>query len=298
MTEINPAARPSALAWFLLIFLALLWGSSFFLMFEGLKAFNALELAAIRMGVAAICLLPFLYKYVRLISWRDWGLLSVIGLAGNAIPAYLFAQSETQLPTAVVGVLNSLSPIFTLIIGFFFFQMRTPAKNVVGVGLGFTGATILALAGSKEADVNTNLSFALLVVVATLCYGISTNLIKNYFAGRDPIMITTIALSTVGWPAIAFLFLGTDVTHKLATYPEATTAFGYIAILGALGTAFGVVLFNRLLQISSIVFATSVTYLIPVVAVVWGVFLKEELNKWHGVGFLVILVGVWLANRK
>ncbi len=291
-------ARPSALAWFLLIFLAVLWGSSFILMFEGLKAFNALELAAIRMGVAAICLLPFLYKYVRLISWRDWGLLTVIGLAGNAIPAYLFAQSETQLPTAVVGVLNSLSPIFTLIIGFLFFQMRTPAKNAVGVMLGFTGATILALAGSKEAEVNTNLSFALLVVAATLCYGISTNMIKNFFAGRDPIMITTIALSTVGWPAIAFLLLGTDFTQKLSTVPAAPAALGYIVILGALGTAFGVVLFNKLLQISSIIFATSVTYLIPVVAVAWGIFKHEELTRWHGLGFLVILVGVWLANRK
>ena len=266
-------ARPSALAWFLLIFLAVLWGSSFILMLRGLEGgFNALELAAIRMGVAAICLSPFLIKYARTITLRDWGLLSVIGLLGNGIPAYLFAQSETQLPTAVVGVLNSLSPIFTLIIGFLFFQMRTPLKNSIGVMLGFTGATILALAGSKPTEVGTNLNFSLLVVAATLCYGISTNLIKNYFAGRNPLMIATIALSTVGWPALLFLFIGTDFMTKVQTNPAAPMGLFYIVILGALGTAFGVALFNKLLQISSIIFATSVTYLIPLVAVVWGIF--------------------------
>lgn len=290
--------RPGALAWFLLIFLAVLWGSSFILMYEGLKAFSALELAAIRMSVAAICLSPFLFRYARAVTLRDWGLLFLIGLTGNAVPAYLFAQSETQLPTAVVGVLNSLSPIFTLIIGFLFFQMRTPLKNGIGVMLGFTGATILALAGGKESEMGTNLNFALLVVAATLCYGISTNMIKNYFAGRNPIMIATIALSTVGWPALVFLLLGTDATVKLQTVDAAPMAFLYIVILGALGTAFGVALFNKLLQISSIVFATSVTYLIPIVAVVWGIFLEEPLTLWHVLGFLVILVGVWLANRK
>ncbi len=298
MNATATTARP-ALAWFLLIFLAVLWGSSFILMLLGLEGgFNALELSAIRMAVAAVCLSPFLIKYARTISWRDWGLLTVIGLLGNGIPAYLFAQSETQLPTAVVGVLNSLSPIFTLIVGFMFFKMRTPLKNGMGVMLGFTGATILALAGSKPSEVGTNLNFALLVVVATMCYGISTNLIKNYFAGRNPLMIATIALSTVGWPALVFVLFGTDAVVKLQTNPAAPMGFFYIAILGALGTAFGVALFNQLLQISSIVFATSVTYLIPIVAVVWGVFLNEKLTLWHGLGFLVILVGVWLANRK
>jgi drug/metabolite transporter (DMT)-like permease len=247
----------SPLAWFLLIFLAVLWGSSFILMLRGLEGgFNALELAAIRMSVAAICLSPFLFKYARTINLRDLGLLFIIGLTGNAVPAYLFAQSETQLPTAVVGVLNSLSPIFTLIIGFLFFKMRTPLKNGVGVMLGFTGATILALAGSKESEVSTNLNFALLVVAATLCYGISTNLIKNYFAGRNPLMIATIALSTVGWPALVFLLVGTDAVVKLQTNPDAPMGFFYIAILGSFGTAFGVDLFNNLLQISSIIFAT------------------------------------------
>lgn len=291
------AQRPP-LAWFLLIVLSIIWGSSFVLMLEGLKGFSSVQLAMIRMAVAAVCLSPFLVIYIRQVSWRDVGLLLAIGLTGNAIPAYLFAESETQLPSAVVGVLNSMSPIFTLIIGWLLFQLRFPMMNGIGVMVGFVGASILALSGSDEAHSSTNLSYSLLVVAATLCYGISTNLIKHYFNGRNPILIATVALSLVGWPCLIVLLTTTDFMTRVQTHPDAPTAFGYIALLGALGTAFGVALFNKLLQISSIIFATSVTYTIPIVALVWGVLLKENLTPWHGLGFAVILVGVWLANRK
>lgn len=292
------ATQRPALAWLLLIVLSVIWGSSFILMLLGLKGFNAVELALIRMSVAAVCLSPLLVMYIRKVNWRDVGLLLVIGLTGNGIPAYLFAQSETQLPSAIVGVLNSMSPIFTLILGWLFFQLRFPLINGVGVMIGFVGATILALSGSDGQDMSGNLSYSLLVVGATICYGISTNLIKHYFSGRNPVMIATIALSTVGWPCLLVLLCFTDFRDRMATNPEAPEALMYIGILGAVGTAFGVALFNKLLQISSIIFATSVTYTIPIVALLWGVFLKEELTFLHGIGFSVILLGVWLANRK
>ena len=289
--------RP-ALAWGLLLILSLIWGSSFILMLFGLKVFPPLQLALIRMAVAAVCLSPLVFLYIRKVSWRDVGILFAIGLAGNAVPAYLFAEAETQLPSAIVGVLNSMSPIFTLLLGWMFFKLRFPLVNGAGVLLGFVGATILALSGGVDAQQTTKLSYTLLVVGATVCYGISTNLIKYYFTGRNPIMIATMALSLVGWPSLIYLLAFTDFSQRFETQPGAMEAFGYIAILGAVGTAFGVALFNKLLQISSIIFATSVTYTIPLVALLWGVFLKEELTPWHAVGFAVILLGVWLANRK
>ncbi|HEX2900083.1 MAG TPA: DMT family transporter, partial [Bacteroidia bacterium] len=175
--------RPAALAWLLLIVLSLIWGSSFILMLLGLKAFPPLQLALIRMGVAAVCLSPLLFLYIRKVSLRDVGLLLAIGLAGNAIPAYLFAEAETQLPSAIVGVLNSMSPIFTLLLGAIFFKLRFPLVNGAGVLLGFVGATILAMSGKADAGQTTKLSYTLLVVAATVCYGISTNLIKYYFSG-------------------------------------------------------------------------------------------------------------------
>jgi drug/metabolite transporter (DMT)-like permease len=262
-------------------------------MLFGLKVFPPVELALIRMAVAAVCLSPLLIFHIRKVSWRDLGILFAIGMAGNAVPAYLFAEAETQLPSAIVGVLNSMSPIFTLLLGWMF-----PLVNGAGVLLGFVGATILALSGGVDAQQTTKLSYTLLVVGATVCYGISTNLIKYYFTGRNPIMIATMALSLVGWPSLIYLLAFTDFSQRFETQPGAMEAFGYIAILGAVGTAFGVALFNKLLQISSIIFATSVTYTIPLVALLWGVFLKEELTPWHAFGFAVILLGVWLANRK
>ena len=294
----NDTSQRSVLAWFLLIILSIIWGSSFVLMLEGLKGFTSLQLAMIRMAVAAICLSPFLFTYIRKVSWRDVGLLFAIGMTGNAIPAYLFAKSETELPSAIVGVLNSMSPIFTLIIGWLLFQLRFPLKNGLGVLVGFAGASILALSGGSGGNSSENLSYSLLVVAATLCYGISTNLIKHHFSGRPPVLIATVALSLVGWPCLILLLTTTDFTERMATNEAAPMAFTYIAILGALGTAFGVALFNKLLQISSIIFATSVTYTIPIVALIWGVILAEELTYWHAIGFAVILVGVWLANRK
>lgn len=291
-------AQHPLLAWFLLIILSIIWGSSFVLMLEGLKGFSSMQLAMIRMAVAATCLSPFLFMYMGQVTWRDVGLLFIIGMTGNAIPAYLFAESETQLPSAIVGVLNSMSPIFTLILGWLLFNLRFPLKNGLGVLVGFAGASILALSGSSDGHSSTNLSYSLLVVAATVCYGISTNLIKHYFSGRNPILIATVALSLVGWPCLILLLTTTDFAHRLTTSSEAPTALMYIAILGAVGTAFGVALFNKLLQISTIIFATSVTYTIPIVALVWGVILAEDLTYWHALGFAVILVGVWLANRK
>ena len=248
--------RP-ALAWGLLLILSLIWGSSFILMLFGLKVFPPVQLALIRMAVAAVCLSPLLFFHIRKVSWRDVGILFAIGMAGNAIPAYLFAEAETQLPSAIVGVLNSMSPIFTLLLGWMFFKLRFPLVNGAGVLLGFIGATILALSGGIDAQQTTKLSYTLLVVGATVCYGISTNLIKYYFTGRNPIMIATMALSLVGWPSLIYLLAFTDFSQRFETQPGAMEAFGYIAILGAVGTAFGVALFNKLLQISSIIFATS-----------------------------------------
>jgi drug/metabolite transporter (DMT)-like permease len=290
-------SRPG-LAWLLLIVLTVIWGSSFILMLKGLEGFDALQLALSRMGIAAICMTPFLFRYAPQLTARDWGMLFIVGMTGNGIPAYLFAQSETFLPTAVVGVLNSMSPIWTLVIGYLFFQLRFPWINGVGVLVGVVGASILALAGKGHSSAEQNLNYSLLVVIATVCYGINTNLLKRYFAGRDPIMIATVALSTVGWPSIVVLLTCTDFMHRMQANPAAPSALGYIAILAAVGTALGVALFNRLLQISNIIFATSVTYLIPIVAVIWGLILEESFTELHLLGFAIILAGVWLANRK
>ncbi|MFM2376693.1 MAG: hypothetical protein RLZZ165_1790 [Bacteroidota bacterium] len=292
----TPASRP-ALAWFLLIILSLVWGSSFILMLLGLKGFDAFQLALIRMSVAAVCMSPFAVRYSRQVTLKEALLLFIIGMTGNGIPAFLFALAETQLPSAAVGILNSMSPIFTLLVGYLFFQLRFPAMNVLGVWIGFMGAALLALAGGGLHEGPANLHYSLVVVAATICYGINVNLVKKYFPHRDPVLIASMALTLVGVPSLVFLLALTDFTARVSI-PGNPAALFYISILGAVGTALGVALFNKLLQISSLIFATSVTYTIPIVALLWGFFLREELTLGHGLGFAIILLGVWLANRK
>jgi len=290
--------RNGARAWFVLLLLSLIWGSSFILMKEGLEGFDALQLALIRMSVAALCLFPYALRYIRELGWREIALLLVVGLTGNAIPAFLYAKSETVLPSAVVGVLTSMTPIFSLLIAWLFFRQRFPRANVVGIVVGLAGAAVLAMAGSPEAGRSTSLAFAALVLLATISYGANVNLVKGFFSQRNPVLVTSIALSMVGWPALVLLLAGTNFIETLRTNPAAPAALGYIAILGAFGTALSVLLFNRLLKNATIIFATSVTYTIPIVAVIWGIALHEPFTMLHAVAFAVILAGVWLANRR
>jgi drug/metabolite transporter (DMT)-like permease len=291
-------ARNGARAWLVLILLSLIWGSSFILMKEGLEGFDALQLALIRMSVAALCLSPFAIRHARGIGRRELALLFAAGLTGNALPAFLYAKSETVLPTAVVGVLTSMTPIFSLLVAWLFFRQRFPRANVVGIVVGLIGAVVLAMAGSPEAGRTTNLAFAGLVLLATISYGVNVNLVKNFFASRNSVLVTSIALSVVGWPALIFLLTGTSFIENLRTNPAAPAALGYISILGAFGTGLSVLLFNQLLKDGTIIFATSVTYTIPIVAVLWGIVLHEEFTTVHALAFSVILVGVWLANRR
>ena len=291
-------ARNGARAWLVLILLSLIWGSSFILMKEGLEGFDPLQLALIRMSVAALCLSPLALRHMRSIGGRELALLFVVGLTGNAMPAFLYAKSETVLPTAVVGVLTSMTPIFSLLVAWLFFRQRFPRANVVGIIVGLIGAVALAMAGSPEAGRTTNLAFAGLVLIATISYGVNVNLVKNFFATRNMVLVTSIALSAVGWPALIFLLTGTSFIENLRTNPAAPAALGYIAILGAFGTGLSVLLFNQLLKDGTIIFATSVTYTIPIVAVLWGIVLHEEFTMLHALAFAVILLGVWLANRR
>jgi drug/metabolite transporter (DMT)-like permease len=291
-------ARNGVRAWLVLILLSLIWGSSFILMKEGLEGFDALQLALIRMSVAALCLFPLALRHLRELGRREIALLLVVGLTGNALPAFLYAKSETVLPSAVVGVLTSMTPIFSLLVAWLFFGQRFPRANVIGIAVGLAGAIALAMAGSPEAGRSTNLAFAGLVLLATISYGVNVNLVKGFFSQRNSVLVTSIALSTVGWPALIYLLAGTSFIETVRTNPAAPAALAYIAILGAFGTALSVLLFNQLLKDGTIIFATSVTYTIPIVAVLWGIVLHEEFTTLHAAAFAVILAGVWLANRR
>ena len=287
----------NAIAWSILVILALVWGSSFILIKRGLAIFSPGEVGAIRILAACLFLVPVSIPKIRKLSAHHIKLLFLIGLVGTFIPAFLFAWGQTNLDSGITGVLNALTPIFTLIIGGIFFNQKFTKANYVGIGLAFIGTTALLLAGS-EGGLGTINFYAFFIVLATVCYGTNLNVIKNYLADLNPVVITSVSILLVGPFAGIYLLAATDFEQKLVTVDGALLAFGYVALLGVMGTALALIIFNKLVQITTPIFTSTVTYLIPVVALAWGIWDGETLNNGQLVGIATILVGVFITNRK
>jgi drug/metabolite transporter (DMT)-like permease len=298
-----PAApvATTPMAWGLLIILACIWGTSFILMKKGLVVFSALELGAIRVSVAALLLLPFALRHVGGVERSRYKWLALSGVVGTLIPAFLFAYAETKLASGLAGVLNALTAVFTLLVGALLFGQRLTGLRVLGIALGLAGTVLMLLLGGSGGDATPagegNAWYGLYILAATVGYGLSVNVIKYKLGGLTPIAVTSVLLLFIGGPALAFLLLGTGFVHKLTTAPGAWTAFGYIALLATMSTAVAMVLFNKLIQQSTALFASSSTYLIPIVALALGALDGEAFNVWHFVGMVVILGGVLIIHR-
>lgn len=295
------AEAPSLMAWGLLIVLACIWGTSFILMKKGLVVFSALELGAIRVSVASLLLLPFALGHVRKVEPVRFKWLALSGVVGTFIPAFLFAYAETKLASGLAGVLNALTAVFTLLVGTLLFGQRLTGLRVLGIALGLVGTIVLMLlGGSGGAATPTgegNAWYGLYIVLATIGYGVSVNVIKYRLQGLAPVAVTSLLLMLIGGPALAYLLLGTAFLHKLTTATGAWAAFGYIALLATMSTAVAMVLFNKLIQQSTALFASSSTYLIPIVALALGALDGEAFNLWHLLGMLIILAGVLIIHR-
>jgi drug/metabolite transporter (DMT)-like permease len=287
-------------SWLFLVLLALIWGSSFILIKKGLLVFSAGEVGAYRIVSAGVVLLPLSLPRLKRLNKKQIFNLIVVGFVGSFIPAFLFAKAQTQLSSSLAGVLNALTPLFVVIVGALFFSSRITQRNAVGLLIAFIGVVILILfkeGGGVDSLLNINL-YAFLVLLATLCYGINLNLIKHWFVLLKPVEITAISMMMVLPLASLYLFLGTDFSFKLVHEEGAWLAAGYITILGVLGTAIALILFNMLVKIASPVFASTVTYLIPIVAIIWGVLDGERLLTGHYFGIAAVILGVWIGNRK
>ena len=302
----TPSAQPvpgvtSPVAWMLLLILAAIWGTSFILMKKGLVVFSAVELGATRVSVAALLLLPFALRHIGQVERSRFKWLGLSGVVGTLIPAFLFAYAETKLASGLAGVLNALTAVFTLLVGALLFGQRLTGLRVLGIVLGLAGTVVMLLLGGSGGDATPagegNAWYGIYILIATIGYGLSVNVIKHKLGGMTPVAVTSMLLLLIGGPALAYLLLGTDFLHKLATVPGAWQAFGYIALLATMSTAVAMVLFNRLIQQSTALFASSSTYLIPIVALAWGAFDGEAFNGWHLLGMLIILAGVLIIHR-
>jgi drug/metabolite transporter (DMT)-like permease len=284
------------LAFLILIFLAIIWGSSFILMKRGLEQFTPEQVASMRLTVAWLCLLPFVITSMKQVPKEKWKFIAVSGLFGNGFPAYLFTTAQTVVSSALAGILNSITSLFTMLLGYFFFKSKFTTLRVLGVLIGFAG-TVYLINNSSDEKFSADVPHILLIVLATLFYAISVNVIRHNLSEVKSIHIAGFALFFAGPPAAIHLF-STDFIERLSSGSPAITSFMYVCLLAIFGTSISIVIFNYLIKISSALFAASCTYLIPVVAILWGYADNESLGLPLFIGMALILGGVYLISRS
>lgn len=283
------------LKWPILIVLSLIWGSSFILMKRGLEVFSSSQVAALRITLAWLFLLPLLPRHFKL-DFKKYGAGIIgMGMFGNLIPAFLFTAAETGISSSLTGMLNALTPLFTILLGLLLFRQKSNTMQITGIVLGLAGACLL-MYNDKEGE-KSSFSYAMLVVAATVCYALSVNIIRKSLSDINSVKVTVWAFMITG-PIAAFYLITTNFIDVMYAHPKAWSAFGYTAILGIVGSAIAVVAFNELIKISNAVFASTTTYLIPVVAVFWGLSDDEEISVLQISGMVVILAAIWIINKK
>lgn len=277
--------------------LSLIWGTSFILIKKGLQVFSPGEVGSIRVAAAALFLLPFALVRLKELDRSHYVKLLASGLLGVFFPAFLFAIAQTRLTSSVAGVMNSLTPIFTLIIGASFFGQRFSMRSLIGILIGLCG-TILLILSRANGEFGPINFYAFFVILACVFYGTNLNLIKYKIAGLKSLTITSVSLMLIAPFALIYLFGFSDFTQKLQSHDGAWEALGFVVLLGMMSTSVATFLFNQLVKISTPLFASSVTYLIPVVAVAWGLLDNETLFPGHIAGMAAIVGGVYLANKR
>ncbi len=286
---------PSLRSWLLLGALGLVWGSSYILIKKGLVVYSPEQLACLRISISALAFLPFFISRFATIDWSKLKYLAIVGFSGSFFPAFLFAFAQTELTSSTTGVLSSLTPLFTLFLGILYFKVPFSWIKVMGVLTGLAGAVSLILFGS-ETGLGGQLSFGLLVILGCLLYSLSANTVKASLQEMNALTLSSVAFLLIGPPAFIYLFT-TDFLPRLQTEEGAWAALGYIALLALFGTVFASFFFFRLVQVTNAVFASTVSYLIPLVALMWGFLDGESITFFHVIGMALILGGVYISGK-
>ncbi|ALJ05787.1 permease [Pseudalgibacter alginicilyticus] len=283
--------------WLYLFVLSLIWGSSFILIKKALIGLTPYQLGALRTIITGLFLFVVGFKSLKNIQKSDWKWVVVSGFLGSFIPAFLFAIAETEIDSAVASMLNSLTPLNTILFGAAIFKLTSTKRQVLGVVIGFLGTSMLIL---KGADLNPhqNYLYAGFVLLATVCYAINVNVIKRYLQHVKPLAIATGNYAAIFFPAMIILCFSGFFSDATFSHPDFIMSMVYITTLAFFGTALAKVLFNRLIQMSTAVFASSVTYIITIVALFWGVLDGESFSIIQVLACVIILIGVYLSQKR
>ncbi|WP_452222378.1 DMT family transporter [Lacinutrix salivirga] len=283
--------------WIYLLLLSVIWGTSFILIKKSLLGLSPFQLGALRTIITGVMLFAVGYKSIKNIKKKDWKWIAISGFLGSFFPAFFFAIAETEIDSAVASILNSLVPLNTVLMGVAIFNIASTKRQVLGVIIGFIGTAILILQGA-ELNPEQNYWYAGYVIVSTFMYAANVNIIKRYLQDVKPLSIATGNYIFIIVPAFIILCFSNFFNVETYTAPHFKMALLYVTILSLFGTAMAKVLFNKLVQISTPVFASSVTYIMPIVALTWGLFDGETFGVLQLFATGIILIGVFLANKK
>jgi len=294
-TFTNPENR-TLISWLLLCILAIMWGSSFIIIKKSLDAFTPVQIGTVRILAAGLVFLPWIISSRKQFPKEKTKYFLASGLLGYFLPAFLFAFAGSKINSSLSGTLNSATPLFVLIVGAFFFQQIIKCWQVAGLILGFIGSLILVLSSTKDGiSINQLNPYAFLIILASLMYGFNVNIVGKHLSGINPVLLSGWTLFGVAIVSAIILF-STDFVSRINA--DTTQPLIMLLLLGAINSGIAAIIFNYVLQISSPVFASSVTYLIPVVATVIGFIDGESISFLHYFGMTIILVGVYLINKK
>lgn len=282
--------------WFLLIIIALTWGSSFILIKKSLLAFTPYQIGAFRVGISGLILAFIGVPAIRRMDKKTLFWLSLTGFFGNFIPMFLFPIAQTRVSSSLAGILDSLVPVFVLILGFLVFGIRSRGLQFVGAIIGFIGAAML-MYFSEATSEESKLGYALLVVLATACYAMAALIIKERLSHIRSMDLSAGVFTIWMFPSFLIL-LFTGFFSDFEATPQVWESLGYLSILTVMGTAIAIILYYKLIQNTTPVFASTVTYLLPLVAVVWGLLDGEKFSIWYVIGGLLILWGIYLIREK
>ena len=283
--------------WFYLVALAIIWGSTFILIKKSLIGIGPYQLGALRIVFTTVFLLVFSRKTVRRITKNQWKWILISGFIGSFFPSFFLALAETQIDSSVVSIMNSLVPLNTVLLGFAVFGIASTRRQVVGVIIGFIGTSLLIFKGAALHP-NQNYLYILFVILSTVMYAANVNIIKRYLQDVKPLYIVVGNYMVIFIPALIVLYWSGFFTETTYQHPDFNVSVFYVVVLALFGTALLKVLYYKLIQLSTPAFSSSVTYLIPLVAILWGIGDGEEFNALQAVAACIILVGVFLAHKR
>ena len=282
--------------WFYLAILSLIWGSSFILIKKGLVGLNSVQLASLRMIFAASVIYIYSHNSIKKIPKKSWKWIVITAYLGTFFPVYLISYGQTEIESGLASIITTVTPINTIIIGIIFFSLTFSIKQLLGLFIGLVGAVLL-LYEASETNLNSNIYFSFFIYLTTVGYAASVNLIKKYLTNIPPEAVTAGIFLSISPPAIIVLYFS-DFTDLNFQDPLILKSIFFVLLLGVFGSAIAQTLFNKFVKISSPIFASAVTYTMPVVAIFWALIDGEILSIMQFFATAIILIGVYLVNKR